>query len=419
MASGQHFQRRHGVRAVTRFESRRRPRAAFGVVVAAVAVLAAAVAETPAQAQDGPEPGPPERAFSPVVEGVVEGDLVLAGNSNVAAPAPGPPAAATMVDVDRDRSVLCAIRLIVPTGCSDNSSSAVLDVPAGARVVEARLYIDTTLARGSRGVRARLDGPGRGFDYRALDASTGALPKLWEATGAAGAGGLMRQAVWDVTDYVAANGAGNYTVADIVVDDGPAPMPYATWAIMVLYERDPALVTDLAALAPEEQDRFTRRAVSWHDGFFIHRDGRHDVTLGGFEVPLAGTVFAKSFHVVAHGDAGELDNLVFDGDPLGNSAAADNGGPPPGVVVGVDHVCNDTTDVFNGSICALGQPVGSGAGVDVDVARIPDTYVTPGATEATLSILSVDDGLLAPGLLAVSIDLGPEVEETPPTTEPP
>ena len=390
-----------------------RRRAALAMVACSALTLAAVAPA--ARAQQVPVPSPLERAFALVAEGIVAGDLLLAGNSNMQAAGIG--AAPVAADIDGDDTVLCAARLIGPAGCSDNSSTALLDLPAGARVLQARLYVDTTLDRGAAAVRARLDGPAASYSYTMLDAATTGIPKLWEATGSGAVGGLMRQAVWDVTAYVRANGPGRYTVADIVADGGPSPMPYATWAIMVLYDLDPASGVDVATLPVELQDRFTRRAVSWHDGFVVQREGRLDVATTGFEVPPAGAPFAKSFHVVVHSGAGSFDNLVFDGEPLGNSAAPDNGGPPPGVVVGVDLACNSIVDVFNDSICVLGTSVGASAGVDVDVTRIPDRYLHPAATDATLSMLTVADDLLAPGLLAVSIDLGPEPPE-PPTTEP-
>lgn len=407
-----------------------------GVICGVVAALGLG----PAVGAQTPEPVPPaplaapQRAFAPVLEQAVDGDLLLVGNSNLLVAGSVTPSTRTVADVDGDQTALCAARLFVPGGCSDNSSSADLDLPAGARVVAARLYVDTTLERNAISVVARLDGPAAGFDYTDLGPTTAGVPKLWEATGTGTIGSLMRQAVWDVTAYVADGGAGTFTVADIVNDRGPSSMPYASWALAVVYEFDPASGIDWATLTPAEQQRFARRSISWHDGFVVQSEGQLDVELA-IEVPTPAIPFAKSYHLVAHGNSGSYDNLIFDGQPLGNSASPGNAVAPAGVVVGTDVACNDIGDVFNDSICALGAPVAtkapgpadytassggaisSGSGVDLDISRIPDRYLDAGVTDATISVRSVADRTLAPGLLAVSVDLVPGLVD-PATTVP-
>lgn len=401
----------------------RRGRACVSVGVAAVAV---ALLTHPASAQeaDPDGPAPPQRAFEAVLEDVVQGDLLLIGNSNLLGAGQWRSPSRSAVDVDGDTTTLCGTRLFAPLGCTDNSSAADLDLPAGARIVHARLYVHTTLSPTVASVVARLDGPADGYDYTDLGPTTPEVPKLWEAAGTGSAGSRMRQAVWDVTDYVGEGGAGAYTVADIVNDRGTARMPYASWALTVAYELDPAGDVDLSGLPPEQAQRFASRAISWHDGFVVQTDGRLDVTLGGLAIPSPTVPFAKSFHVVAHGDTGLYDNLVFNGDPVGNNVTPGDSPPPPGVTVGTDPACNSIADVFNDSICVLGAPVAtknpgptdylassdgrtptSGTGVDMDVTRLPDRSLDAGATDATLSVLTVADELLAPGLLAVSIDL--------------
>ena len=94
----------------------------------------------------------------------------------------------------------------------------------------------------------------------------------------------MRQAVWDVTDYVAAAGPGSYTVADIATERAGAWLPYASWAIVVAYELDPASGIQLDQLPAAEQQRFAPRAVSWHDGFVVRSEGSVDVPVAGFTV---------------------------------------------------------------------------------------------------------------------------------------
>ncbi len=380
-------------------------------------------------------PSPPSEApMSPVVQGVLAGDLVMVGNSNLLAAGGWRSEERAVADVDGDATELCVGRRYVPAACGENSSSATLDVPAGAHIVAARLYVDTTLSSVVSPVRVRLDGPAPGFDYTELATTTPGIPKLGEYAGSSGRGSRpLRQAVWDVTSYVQAAGAGTYTVADIMFERAGAFLPYASWALVAAYELDPA--ADLAAMPAVEQARFARRAISWYDGFVVTTDGSVDVAVTGLDVRLDQAPFGKTFHLVAHAQHRGADNLLFAGQPLGNNAPPGAAVPPAGVVLGADPACNTTTGILNDSICALGQPVvakspgpadyvaavdgttrSSGSGVDIDITRIPPRYFAPGTTSATLSLQSHGRAPVATGLLAASIDLpaaAPVVEGPP------
>jgi hypothetical protein len=389
----------------------------------AVTALLAALG-TPAVAQEDPRPPAPRR-FATVLERVVRGDLVMAGNSNLLSAGAWRSGDITIADVDDELSEMCIIRgLGFPRACADNSSSARLDLPDGARVIEARLYVQSTVAPDVGPLKVRLDGPREGFDYRVLGGATLGVPKLYEADGGRHGGAPLRQAVWDVTSYVARRGAGSYTVADIVSERAAPYLPYASWAIVAAYEFDPASGRELSDLRRAERQRFAERAVSWSDGFAYLDESSLDVPVAGFEIPATGTVFAKSFHVVGHGQLGESDNLLFNGNPLGNNLTPGDAPPPAGVDIGGHPLCNSTTDVQNDTICMLGTPVAgkqpgrrdylasgdgrtrsSGSGVDIDVLRIPDRYLAAGSTAATLSVQVTGGDTLAPGMLAVSVDL--------------
>lgn len=400
----------------------RSARLVAGVALAVTAVVAAL--GTTAVAQEDPRP-PAPRPFTTVLERVVRGDLVMAGNSNLVSAGGWRSGAVTVADIDDESTETCIIRgLGVPRACADNSSSARLDLPRGARVIEARLYVQSTVAPDVGPLKVRLDGPGRGFRYRDLGGATIGAPKLYEAGGGRGDGAPLRQAVWDVTKFVGRHGAGSYTVADIVSERAAPYLPYASWAIVAAYAFDPASGRELDALRPAERQRFAERALSWHDGFAYLDEGSLDVPVTGFEIPTTGTVFAKSFHVVGHGQLGESDNFLFNGNPLGNNLTPGDAPPPPGVVIGANPSCNSTTDVQNDTVCVLGTPVASklpgrraylasgdgstrssGSGVDIDVVRIPDRYLVAGSTAGSLSIQVTGSDALAPGLLALSVDV--------------
>jgi hypothetical protein len=388
--------------------------------VAPVAVAAAAVAGSLTSAPAVAAPNP----LAPVVQQVLQGDLVMAGNSNLLSAGGWRADGREIADVDGDSSVVCVGRTYVPAVCADNSSTARLDVPAGARIVAARLYVDTTLSSSVGPIRVRLDGPAEGFEYTELTtAADSAVPKLSESVGGAVPSATpLRQAVWDVTNFVQQGGAGAYTVADIVFERAGAFLPYASWAIVLAYELDPA--ADLAAMSPEQQARFAPRSISWYDGFAVTSDAATEIPVSGFEVPVGQPVFGKTFHLVAHAQHRGADNLLFAGQPLGNNVSPGDPPPPLGVAVGADPACNTTTRILDDSICVLGTAVStkvpgaaaylaasdgrtasSGSGVDMDVTRIPARYFLPGATTATLALRTFGYTPVATGMLAASIDL--------------
>jgi hypothetical protein len=133
--------------------------------------------------------------------------------------------------------------------------------------------------------------------------------------------------------------------------------------------------------------------------------------------------FAKSLHIVAGARRGSADNLLINGQPLGNNDTPGDSPPPPGVTIGRRPSCNSTTDVFNETICVLGTPVvtkrpgpraylaardgvtpSSGSAVDMDVVRIPDRYLVPGSDSMVFSATTATEPL-AVGMLAISADL--------------
>ena len=387
----------------------------------AVLVAAALAAIAPGPGRAAAAPG--EEPFAEVVAQVVRGDLVMAGNSNLVSAGGYRSVDEAVADVDGDDTPLCTGRLYVPAACGENSSSAVLDVPVGARVLAARLYVNTSLTWATGAVRARLDGPAAGYSYTDLHGATPGIPKIRENAGTTSRAAVpLRQAVWDVTDYVRAAGPGIYTVADIMFERAGSYLPYATWTIVAAYELDPT--ADIATLSPEQQARFAPRAVTWHDGFATLTNGVVEVEVDGFEAPVGVPMFAKTFHLAAHARHRGPDSVLFAGQPLGNNVSPGNSPPPPGVLLGDDPACNSTTDVFNDSICVLGEPVAtkvpgaadyvasvdgttpsSGSGVDADVLRVPDRYFVPGATSAALAVHASGRAPIAVGMLAASVDL--------------
>jgi hypothetical protein len=361
------------------------------------------------------------RPFEVVVDRVLDGDLVIAANSNLASAGGWDRTAAANADVDGDRSRLCVRRRDAEPVCSDNSSSATLDIPRKARIVAARLYVETALSANAGPLRVRLDGPRAPLRYTVLGTHTAGVPRMYEASAVVSSNAVMRQSVWDVTKYVAAKGPGRYTVADIVGERAGAYLPYASWAIVAAYELDPNF--DLGDVSARERPRFAKRAVSWHDGFVRPSERTLEVPITELAIDPESAAFAKSLHIVAGARRGSADNLLINGQPLGNNDTPGDSPPPLGVTIGRRPSCNSTTDVFNETICVLGTPVvtkrpgpraylaardgvtpSSGSAVDMDVVRIPDRYLVPGSDSMVFSATTATEPL-AVGMLAISADL--------------
>jgi hypothetical protein len=382
----------------------------------AVALTVAAVPITPLTASTAE--AAPGRPFGAVLERQLHGDLVIAANSNLRSAGGWSSAPGSVSDIDGDASVLCVRRSGTSRTCADNSSSAHLDLPAAARVVHARLYVETTLSAGAGPLSVRLVAP---LAQTLLGDETAGAPRLREDSLAVSARGVLRQSIWDVTALVSGNGAGYYTVADIVAERAGPFMPHASWAIVAAYELDPAI--DVTSLAPGVQQRFARRAIAWHDGFVLLAAGAAAEPVAELAVTPGAATFATSMHIAAAARHGNADNLLFNGQPLGNNVTPGDRPPPPWVAVGDDEACNSTTDTFNETICMLGAPVAkrdpgpadfvassdgvtatSGSAVDIDVMRIPDRYLVGGAPSAVLSASAGHDPV-ALGMLAISADV--------------
>lgn len=367
------------------------------------------------------------RPFEQVFSGKVKGDLVMAANSNLLESAAWTDDDdRTPADIDGDADELCLSRSIGGELCRDNSSSALLNLPDNARVIDARLYIQTTLNPNVEGIKVNVAGPEDGFNYTTIPDSS--IPKIYEASVGGAPGNYpydnMRSASFDVTNLVQQQGGGDYTVADIVYEgEGLTWTPYAGWALMVAYEWDDSSDTNFDSLSDAEKYRFKLRSLSWSDGLLYQIDGSTSVVLDNIEVPKSGPKFGKSFHLVSHAQRGWDDALDFNGQLLGDNNAESNS-PNPYEVIGDDPECNTTTDVQNETICYLGSHVdtknpgadaykvsrddttlSSSTSVDADVIRIPDSYLTEDLTSATLAVRTIENEWLTPAMLAMSIDL--------------
>ena len=230
----------------------------------------------------GVAPASAERGFSPRFSENAPGNVTIAANtilscdpalaSGCAAARAGTATGTALnnnaysmryVDVDAD-----------PTTFS--SSSAALDLPAGATVLFAGLYFGgrtTTTAPNRGSVRLRVPGAA---GYQNL---TGALDLSTVVAGA-------YQAFADVTTQVRAAGSGAYTVANVTASN--AVDRYAGWALVVAYrdESQPA------------------RNLTVFDGLQSVSQGETPVSIpvSGFRTPASGPVRTRLGFVAYEGD---------------------------------------------------------------------------------------------------------------------
>ncbi|MEU8417738.1 hypothetical protein AB0C24_33530 [Amycolatopsis japonica] len=223
-------------------ERRGRNRWRRGVALLSVVVVALLMgAPLPANAQIQPRGAGTERPIGPepVYSGLAHGGITMAANSVVQC--------GVGVVCNESASNASPVSWIKtdPAAPGNTASAANLNVPAGAKVLNARLYwqfnpvaSSGTSGDGNRGNQVSIKTPGSGA-YQRITAetydwfpatTTGGFPTLYAYGGAA-----------DVTSLVTNAGAGSYTVADIQACQGQSISRtnlgcWGGWSLVVAYE---------------------------------------------------------------------------------------------------------------------------------------------------------------------------------------
>ncbi len=276
------------------------------------------------------------------------------------------------VDVDSDATTF-------------NSSSADLNIPAGATVTFAGLYWGGDTSAGAGGAAA----PAPAFANSVLLKEPGAA-SYTPVTGA-----LDMSTTWptrfqgfaDVTASVAAAGPGSYTVANLQAGTGNDR--YGGWTLVVAYHESGEPVRDLSV----------------YDGLATVASGTTStVTLDSIETPSSGTVHGTLGVVSWEGESG----ISGDSAKLNGATLSDAVSP--------------ATNFFNSSISAAGSPVGAKSpdylnqlGFDADLVGV-DGLVAPGSTSATVDLSSTGDTYFA-GVVTLATDRPAEApsNSSPPT----
>lgn len=176
-----------------------------------------------------------------------------------------------------------------------NSSSSALNLPAGSTVLWAGLYWGARLQAGAGGSA----GDAGSIDTMRLQAPGGAYQTITASTAARDQFGPNRnsynayQRFADVTSIVQAAGNGTYWGANVTAATGQDR--YAGWALTVVYTA-PGLPL---------------RNLTVFDGFNAVSGGNpQNITVSGFQAPLAGTVDAQLTMVAYEGDLSQTGDFT-------------------------------------------------------------------------------------------------------------
>lgn len=263
----------------------------------------------------------------------------------------------------------------VTTDLTFNSSSADLVLPAGTNTIKyARLYWGGRIKSGMGGadninLRTIQIRKGNSGAYTTGIAPTGQVDKTATTTGT----DSVYQSYVDVTSFIASNGAGTYTVANIKSATGSVNNGgnYAGWSIVVVYENPNA----------------TYSSVRIYDGYLqVYSGGNittQSITLSGLNAPNT-PLSSSDAYMTAMAWEGDADLATSSNNPDGDFIKLNN------VVVSNAH--NPATNFWNGTVTKNGADVTTKFpnyvnqfGLDLDEMEVGTGYgIAPNATQATV-----------------------------------
>jgi hypothetical protein len=285
-----------------------------------------------------------------------------------------------------------AVQANAAVAIEDARSTAVLQLPAGARVLYARLYwashMNESLSPAEDPVLIERPGSA-GFSVTLRPD-----PVQREVATTLGGGFFVYQSTKDVTALVQKYGPGAYRVGNAVrnsVGNRDQDVLFAAWAMVVVFR---------SSTAPAV------RNIALFDGLdSVSLGTAFSLSFSGFNVPMIGT------------PSGKLGLLAYDGDSDKTESLAFN-------MQAVSDAQNPQTNVFNSSRSELGQPVsvlgdlpqltgaqGSMSGVDIDVIDISG-LLKQGTSTATISASVTDDIFFLGGLFTSIVHHRPVIETT-------
>lgn len=279
-----------------------------------------------------------------------------------------------------------------------NASSADLVLPAsGTNTIKfARLYWGgrvertaiTANAANLKKVKLRKGASGAYSNITALGMDTIALNE---------AAGVGYQSYADVTSFINSNGAGTYTVADIVAATGGVTGGnFAGWSIVVVYENS------------AQTDYYSTRI---YDGYMkIYAGGSSTsvpVTLNGFDAPGSGLT-ASDAYLTAFAWEGDADLAASSSNPAGDFLQI-NGNA-------FTDANNPASNIWNGTISTNGSMVTTKNpnyknqfGIDIDQMQVGAGYgILPNASQVAITFGTEADQYF-PSAFAFSLRMKPPV----------
>ena len=276
-----------------------------------------------------------------VVPGPVEGTVLDCGNQGINDTAPD----VYWVADDDEGAIADA-----GTNPDDAQSTAVLDLPRGAKVTYARLYW-AARTEADADLTARVERPGVGGFSDFVVADDVAIAEK---------SGTYFQSTADVTDLVRSAGEGAFRVGDIESEDivnANIEVNFKGWYLVVFFELDSE---------PE-------RNLALFDGMDpVSRDNSQEATLSGFLVPDAG--FDAKLGVVTYEGDGSIegDSLRFGNAPLDDDdQLSDDMNPENNFFNGTRSLLGDAVS-NRGDLPRLTGEALSMSGLDLDVVDVTD-----------------------------------------------
>nr|MCU0351612.1 hypothetical protein [Flavobacterium sp.] len=199
--------------------------------------------------------------------------------------------------------------------------------------------------------------------------------------------GFMYSAFAEVTDYVRANGIGNYTVADmaLVEGNGGGTGFYGGWSLVVVYENY----------------KMKWRDVTIFDGHAYVQGNttiNHQIPVNGFNAVQNGPVNLKLGVMAGEGDVG------ISGDYFNILRSSDNNWHT------LNHSENSATNFFNGTIQTGGNSrtpnLQNNTGLDIAMFNVTNTnnsIISNGQTSTTLRYGSTQDTYII-NMVAFAVD---------------
>lgn len=254
-------------------------------------------------------------------------------------------------------------------------SSAVLQVPPGARITQAYLYWAGNLSSGTD--TAVTLGRPAGFSAQVT------------AIQSFRSGASAYAAVADVTALVVEAGGGVYRVADVdnlALANANNSTVATGWWMVVLYQLDSEPL----------------RQLSLHDGLDLVASGVPvAISVAGFQVPATGNSASVGVVVLDGDSAGSGDELMFNG-----SALSDALNP-------ADNFFNGTRGHLGAAVSRVGdlpQLTGSGqglSGLDLDVADV-SARLSPAQTSVSVAAQTVADAVWLASLVTAIPTTAPD-----------